>query len=198
MRQRSSQSELSGYPLRRLSDKIWWLVQLGALAAILLASIKSQTNGPTAKSFSSELSKLPKETFPTRVARGFGASRPQTITSRVVSLPSPRSEPHGQRVDIEVETRQMRFEKSWMEPSTAHLRAPASAKEDWLLVGIVRKADDGWESVPLVQNHQRQTLGSVFVELEEGVNEFKVTFRNKKGRESSYPILVRHFKKRTT
>jgi hypothetical protein len=197
---RKSQEEMPGYPLQRFTDKVWWVVQMGALVAILFASIKTQVNAPV-KSITGDLTQSSKE-FSSHVTRGFASIKPVTITSRVVMLPSPRSEPHGQRVDLEIETRQLRFEKSWVEASYAvpgQGRSIASiASGDWLLTGIQRKSADGWEKVQLVQNHKHEALGSVFVELEEGVNEFRVIFRNKRGRESSYPVLIRHFRKRTT
>lgn len=198
MRQRESQQEVQGYPLRRLSDKFWWLVQVSALVAILLASMKPQNHSGNVKSVSEELVHIPQQSFNSSVVRSFESSRPITITSRVVSLPVPQlRSPSSIKLDLEVETGQLRFEKNWTEAP----RQPSSLKngEDfWSLVQIHRKLNEGWESVALVQNHQKQNLGSVFVELDDGVNEFRVVFRDPQGHESSYPVVIRHVKKRAS
>ncbi|MBS1984389.1 MAG: hypothetical protein JST16_09460 [Bdellovibrionales bacterium] len=178
---------------RRLTERLWSLVQFLALGGIfvsMLLSGRSKIAGPrdwTASEDPTLSQNISAAVVPAKVS-----ALPRSITSRVVVLPQPAA--NGRGVEIEVETRQFRFERSSRVANALPLRQPAAVtdQDSWKLFKIERRNGSVWESVGLIRNDFQQTLGSVFVELEAGVNEFVVIFRDRQGREASYPVRIKH------
>lgn len=194
--------------MRRQLETLWSILQVGALASIVFVSVQANVRGrpaqpvmvSEAETTSPAATNLAVRTAP---LRRVSANPQKNITSRVVPLPNPNVAASTSPLELEVETRQMRFERSGF----AEVRAVANMKRGpasvgsapaWNLLEIRRKQGEGWESVPLVRNDVAQTLGSVFVELEEGLNEFVVIYGDVKGKKLSYPVRVQHSRKSTT
>ena len=120
-----------------------------------------------------------------------------TITSRVISLPEPGDKVGSAGLQYNSESRQLRFERSGHQRS---LRALASLPEKdtgWHLEAITQKgAHDKWQELSLLKGEQEQAIGSSFIELFEGTNEFMVRFGNAKGEKFSYPVRVQCFSSR--
>ena len=88
--------------------------------------------------------------------------------------------------ELESETRQIRFE--W--------GLSSEPKEEWRLANIERKTSQGtWENVSLVSNEFGMPIGSVYVELVKGSNEFNAEVVSKKTR-AKKKILLRIAQKR--
>jgi len=174
--------------LKQLSSNLWYLVQFFALAAIVMSSFwgdgRHVDEGALREGF------MQRGSF----ANSVRVDRPSSITSRVVSLPAPSA--LGTALKLEVETRQMRFERGWATTVGLEVnagRAPASTKE-WMLDGIERRVGKTWEKVPLVRNEDHEIVGSSFVELENGTNEFRVTYRDSRGHTTVHPVRIKHVK----
>ena len=184
---------------RALSENLWLPVQIVALVAILFSTVLAGTHPtpPKENTTESDTVEAPSAFQKTSVALP-KESRPRSITSRVVVLPAPEQASISAGLSVEIETRQLRFERN---PSNSvSLRSPASraSSPKWKLARIRKRAGGAWESVPLIENESNQPLGSVFIELDEGWNEFEVLFRDGRGREASYPVRVNHVRKNTT
>ena len=141
------------------------------------------------------------------VASGSGSSKifdsdrldSSSISSRVLFLPEPALllSSSASQLEFSVETKQLRFQKVALpasNPLAGSKRDIASVTKNsakWNLVQIERHTEDNaWERVELVASENEQNLGSVFVELNEGSNEFRVTFEGMHGRRSTYPVRV--------
>lgn len=202
MEQRQSREAVETTEEPLWGERLWVGVQVLALVAVLVSAGLSGrlTNREQRTLASAETDVVKIETY-RPLSLESPSARPSTITSRVVVLPVPLD---GNDVDrgftIDVETRQFRFER----PTAAEFgkafskiragvpqRMPAALKT-WRLEGIEKKSRGNWEAVLLVRNDAAQTLGSVFVELSSGINEFRVLFVDENGAKLSYPVRVRH------
>jgi hypothetical protein len=112
-----------------------------------------------------------------------------SLSSRVVQLPDPlQLLSNKMAMKVTIETKQFRFEK------LARARLPASkAAASWILARIERRSSGGWESVGLVESEAREPMGSVFIEVEDGTaEEFRVSFKDVRGKTTSYQVFVEH------
>jgi hypothetical protein len=187
-------------PSRRFREKLWLLIQVLALGAIVFSPfLTHESRRPSSEE---EGAGDPHSAVILSITSGVRREVQPSITSRVVQLPVPASTSGSlPALDLDVETRQLRFERGATARASSGLRRPASIAPgaDWELVAI-RKRLEGqtWEDVELVRNDFHRTLGSVFVELDEGLNDFSVVYRSPRGQTVSYLVRVRHFRKNMT
>jgi len=122
--------------------------------------------------------------------------KPSTITSNILRLPLPIAGDALPSVTVNFQARQLRFEAELSKAQWApEIRSPASVPSfakgsEWSLEKIEKKLPNGnLEAVELVSGNSA-IVGSTYVELSDGENEFVVTFKNLEGEEKSYPVKV--------
>lgn len=125
------------------------------------------------------------------IDEGADDRRPSSITSRVITIPGPAFRNkfgalNQWNEELESETRQIRFE--W--------GLSSEPREEWRLSTIERKTHEGaWESVSLVSNEFGMPIGSVYIELAQGDNEFSAEVVSAKTR-AKKKIFLRIAQKR--
>ena len=168
---------------RKVVEAAWVLLQSFALLAILFMPLWiRQTPGTLSERFKNiqHIDEAPDRD-----------RRPTSITSRVITIPGPAfrnsfGSLNEWSEELESETRQIRFE--W--------GLSSEPKEEWRLANIERKTSQGtWENVSLVSNEFGMPIGSVYVELVKGSNEFNAEVVSKKTR-AKKKILLRIAQKR--
>lgn len=147
---------------RKVREAAWVLLQCMALLAILFTPIWIRPN--PSGSVAERIRKLGHSGD----GSGGAGRRPTSITSRVLVIPGPGFLKQSLGASewsetLEAETRQIRFE--WglgIEPY-----------QEWRLSSITRKNTEGsWEDVSLVWNEDGSPIGSVYIELAKGQNDF--------------------------
>jgi hypothetical protein len=189
-------------------DRFWVPVQFVALGSILVVTALPSRNSqllPTSiqsDSFRKPVADSDVLNSTSLLSRPFRLARAEVrprgdISSRVVVLPHPASS-DDTVLNVVISTKQVRFERSSIAAETpvsfesANLRSPASHSQvinaHWDLEKLERKVGDSWESVTLIGD----ALGSDYLELRLGVNEFRVTFSGPRGTTKVFPIFVTH------
>ena len=179
-----------------LRTRLWGLVQFFSLGALFVIPVL----------VSEQPTRLKSSLF-WRSPASADSGTSSSITSRVLTLPAPPLAANLRVLELEVETRQLRFQANAESVDSievpVHKKSRTIASLDpspWTLKEIKRKKDDGsWESISLLSKNVIQdgksSLSSSFVELDSGRNEFVVVFARKVGRkteDASYPVVVRH------
>jgi hypothetical protein len=172
--------------IKSVRSGLWVALQALSLASILLAPIWLQWGG--VKPVTGR--RVPRTPDSLYAAEQAATLKPVTITSRTVTLPEPDAPPSGV---LRVKTAQVRFE--WIRRDSGAgqdgIRSPAS-KPAWSLVKIERREEKEWIDVSLLRGESNQVLGSSFLELDSGMNEFRISFKSAAGPLKSYPLRVRH------
>jgi len=162
---------------RKIVEAAWVLLQCLALLAILFTPIWIR---PSSSGSLSERFKKIRYTEEESVER-----RPTSITSRVLVIPGPgfrqqMASSNEWSETLEAETRQVRFE--WALSS--------ESQEEWRLSSITRKNTEGaWEDVSLVWNEEGAPIGSVYIELGQGQNDFVAQMISAKTKKTKKIIL---------
>jgi hypothetical protein len=183
---------------------LWFVIQLLALsvAVITPAFLKSRPDQSTKGNFNGgEASTMGKVTTLLPVKSANDENREAAITSQVLLLPNPAtSSPAAFQSDYELSSRQLRFERVAQMREVSNddsLRSPSSLKSpdsEWILDRIERKdpRSKSWESISLIRGESNNPIGSIYVELFNGENEFQIRFKNNHGSEKSYGVKIRH------
>jgi hypothetical protein len=109
-------------------------------------------------------------------------SRPSTITSSTILLPSPSSVSSSRTLEFESRSRQVRLSQ----PQEA-ARDPSS-ESLWTLSRVLRLGGAP-QVISLLPSEPPSTE---FLEVQEGLNRFLVSFYNSKGQSREYEVLIRY------
>jgi len=167
-------------------DRVWLPVQALAIVAAVLAPFLFRLNPQ------SNLERgLASRGFVSAVRQSAeGPKTIENISSFIFRLPRP-SEVH-QSADFEVTSasRQLRFELAVGPERTL---ASVDAKPTSWKLSDIRRYEGGrnWSPVEVVGTLEASLLSSPFIELDEGLNRFHVTFKNRHGEKVEYEVRVR-------
>lgn len=116
--------------------------------------------------------------------------KPVTITSEILSLPNPNHSMDPTLVKLASRYKQVRFQRNWLD-NVEKGRQPANVgvASDWTLETLWHRVGDRFEAVPLIGSDAR-AISSVYVELNQGKNDFVVVYKSRRGEERKVNFRV--------